>query len=163
MKSVITWAEREIMPRCYIAAAELANFRGHPGVSVQLFRTRASDDELEQIRGLGLVSADKPEMPAGLPESPGEEAALRFLLECFTRDEAASLAEYLKMRYGDQLDRLIICPVDLPVPLGIGPVAQIPESARSGFINFDLAQGYSLPFTFKGYYDLNESPANHDG
>lgn len=142
------------LDRIYIAAAQLANFRGKPHLETQLFRSGADEAELVSLRGMGLVGAPDPEMPPEVLTGATEDAALHCVLEAFTLVEARQLADYLGNRYADQMERLVICPMDLPIPLGVGSLAAIPETATSGFINFDLARDYPLPFKFKGYYDL---------
>lgn len=155
METEFIWAEEEKLPRCYIAVGNLKNFRGHRGVETHIFRTGASSAELEAIRHLGLVGAPDPAMPPQALAGMSEEAALACVLEAFTREEAMLLANYLRGRYEQQFASLVVCPMNFPVPLGVGPLDQIPESEKSGFINFALASGYNLPFGARGYYDLN--------
>lgn len=143
--------------RIYIAAATLNEFRGHKNVEVQLFRTGGDQEEAGELLKLDLVGPPSPEMPAELLGGATREAAIACLQEAFTQEEIDDLVRYLKERYDGQFSNLTICPVNLPIPLGVGPLALIPESETSGFINFDLAPGYELPFTFKGYYDLAET------
>lgn len=142
------------LKRIYIASAILKNFRGHQSLQIHLLRSGAGGEELEAIRDLGLVGPPDPAMPAELLAGATEEAALRCILESFTEEECDLLAEYLESRYGDQIEKLSICPLELPAPLGVGPLGDIPESASSGFINFDEARDYPLPFRFKAFYQL---------
>lgn len=142
------------LERIYIAAAVLRNFHGLENVEIQLFRSDARPEELEELKDKELVGPAEPEMPAELLAGATREAALACLLEAFRKEEIEELLAYLARRYGDHIERLTVCPIELPVPLGVGPLANIPEGKTSGFINFDLAPDYPLPFKFRGYYDL---------
>lgn len=140
--------------RVFIGAAVLKHLHGREHVEAQLFRSAPVED-VESIDRAGLVGAPDPSLPKEALAGATEEAALQCLLEAFTSEEAQAIASYLQDRYADHIESLIFCPIDLPLPLGIGPLAKIPETATSGFVNFDLAPDYPLPFKFKGYYDLN--------
>lgn len=146
--------EAAIIDRVYIIAATLRNFHGREHVEVQLFRANGDKEELEQWRGKNLVGAPDPAMPEELLAGATEEAALECLLEAFTANEAETVEKYLAERYADHIVSLDICPMPLPIPLGVGPLGKIPESQSSGFINFDLAPDYPLQFAMKGYYEL---------
>lgn len=140
--------------RIYIAAVILKNLRGSQNVEVQLFRPIYDHAEIEELKNKGLVSDTEPGMPAELMAGATEESALACLLESFTLEEARAIAKYLEDRYADQAVSLTICPMKLPVPLGLGPLQSVPETEKSGFIHFDKAPDYPLDFQFKGYYDL---------
>lgn len=142
--------------RIYIGAVGLRNFRGKPCVDVQLFRPLLSTDEIGPLKGRGLTGQPDAEMPPEVLKNASEEAALACLLEAFTREEAEALAKYFQGRYADQMEYLSVCPMSLPVPLGVWPLGSLPEGKNSGFIHFDRAPGYDLPFQVKGYYDLAE-------
>lgn len=144
-----------MLDRIYVASAMLANFRGQSHVETQIFRHGFDEGEVEAIRNRGLVGKPDPAMPPELIAGATEDAALRCILEAFTEAEIDALASYLEKRYGDQIEKLVIAPLDLPAPLGVGPLAGIPEGGKSGFINFDKAPGYDLPFAIKAYYDLD--------
>ena len=139
--------------RVFIGAAVLKSLRGKEHVEAQLFRAEPATG-LEALKGQGLVAAADPALPPELLAGATEEAALECLLEAFTAEEARAIAAYLQERYEDQVESLVFCPIDLPVPLGVGPLAKIPETGASGFVNFDLAPDYPLKFKFRGYYDL---------
>lgn len=151
-------AKDAALDRIYIATAVLENFRGHKHVEAHLFRSGADKGELEALRGKNLVAPPDPRMPAELLAGATEDAALGCILEAFTRQEADDLCAYLQKRYADQIESLVICPMELPVPLGVGPLADIPQSGKSGFIRFDRAGDYPLGFGLSGYYDLGEQP-----
>lgn len=143
------------LERIYIAMATMRNFRGHSHMQAHIFRHGATASELETLREMDLVAPAPAGIPPEILAGATEDAALRCLLESFTRAEAEELAAYLKQRYGEQFEKLVICPLELPVPLGVGPLADMPEGEKSGFIHFDKAPGYPLSFTMKAYYDLN--------
>lgn len=142
--------------RIYIAAATLREFRQKKDVEIQLFRVGAGEEEINSCQIKYLVGPPPSDMPPEILAGATEKAALACLLEAFTEKEITEIEKYLKSRYDEQINQLVIGPMDLPVPLGVGPLAQIPESVNSGFINFDQAPGYPLKFAFRGYYDLNE-------
>ena len=143
--------------RIYIATAILGNFKGHRKVEAHLFRNYATDYEYAEMKELGLVGAPDPRMPKALLEGATEEAAIKCILEAFTEQEARDIGDWLNEKYGEQIEKLMIYPMDLPVPLGIGPLNSIPEGKNSGFIRFDRAKDYPFPFELKAYYDLGES------
>lgn len=144
--------------RIYIAAITLKNFRGARNTRAHLFRSGYSANELDALAGKGVVGPADPATPPELIPADGERAALECVLEAFTLAEGEALAAYLKERYADQISDVFICPMDLPAPLGVGPLAKLPETGRSGFIHFDRAKNYPLPFAFKGYYELDAAP-----
>ena len=131
MECEFIWAEDEArLPRRYIAVATLNNFRGKKNVEAHIFRTGASENEMEALKYKNLVSPADPSVPAEVLSGATEEMALACLLEAFTRDEALKLANYLENRYKTQISRLEICPMNLPAPFGIGPLAMIPETEK---------------------------------
>ena len=142
------------LDRVFIVAATLGTFKGCRHVDVQIFRPGATDAELEAIKDLGLVAPADPSVPAEVLQGATEEAALRCVLESFTAEESHALVEYLEKRYADQIERITVCPLDLPVPLGVAPLAGIGEGKTTGFIRFDAVRDYPLPFPAYGFYDL---------
>lgn len=158
MKLNITQAEGSILPeRIYVAAAVLKEFRGRENVEMQLFRPGAPIEEARELERFNPIGDPPADMPAEVLAGATREAALACLLECFTFAEIEKLAAYLQERYPDHIVELAACPMDLPAPLGLGPLGAIPESETSGFINFDQAPDYPLDFKFKGFYDLSAS------
>lgn len=145
------------LARIYIAAATLEKFRNKNNVEIQLFRIGVDNREVEILKKLNLVDKNPGDLPEAIIAQASEDAALECLLETFTKAEVDRLAQYLQNRYGDLVTSLTACPIDLPVPLGVGPLAKIPEGKSSGFINFDLAPDYPLDFAFRGYYDLEQA------
>lgn len=142
-------------PRRYVASLRLTNFRGHKDVEAHIFRYGYSESELAEIADLNLIGPPDPAMPAELVANATKEVALKCLLEAFTAEECHLLAAYLEEKYPDQIVSLYVAPLNLPAPLGVGPLAEIPESQSSGFIKLDSAPNYNLPFKVRAYYDLN--------
>lgn len=151
---IVPCATPPVLERCYIGCAVLNNFRGHANVEIHLFRSGATDAELASLQRKDLVGPPDPAAPPEALAGATEEAALRSILECFTYEECQKLAQWLEKRYGAQIRKLILCPMDFPVPLGVGPLASYPQTRNSGFINFDEAKNYDLPFAVKAYYEL---------
>lgn len=140
--------------RIYIMGAVLKHFKGRSDVEIHIFRHGADDGELAALQGRNLVGPADPEVPPEALAGATEEAALRCLLEAFTKEEADALADWLETRYADQISDLYVSPMDLPVPLGVGPLGLVPSGRTNGFICFDAVHGYPLPFVARGYYDL---------
>lgn len=146
--------EKPLHPRAFVASGVLTNFRGHQNVEIHIFRYGYPEKELEELASLDLVGKPAPGMPPELVANATKEAAIKCVLEAFTWEESELLVRYLQERYKDQIERLYIMPLELPAPLGVGPLADIPVGEKSGFINFDKAPGYSLPFSIRAYYEL---------
>ena len=140
--------------RVFIVAATLSTFKGCRHLDVQIFRPGATDAEVEAIKGLGLVAPADPSVPAEVLQGATEEAALRCVLESFTAEESHALVEYLEKRYADQIEKITVCPLDLPGPFGVAPLAGIGDGKTTGFIRFDAVRDYPLPFPAYGFYDL---------
>jgi hypothetical protein len=51
--------------------------------------------------------------------------------------------------------RVTVCPLALPIPLGVVPLSAIPEGKTMGFIRFDAVRDYPLPFAVRAFYDLD--------
>ena len=147
--------ENALCERIYVLGATLKAFRGKRHVETRIIRHGASEEELAGLRGKGLVAPPDPAMPPALLEGATEDRALACLLEAFTAEESEALAAWLQARYADRIEKLVICPLDLPVPLGVGPLGEIPEGGETGFIRFDAAPGYDLPFAARAFYDLS--------
>ena len=146
---------KPLCDRIYVLGATLKAFRGQRHVETHIIRHGATEEELAALRGKGLVAPPDPAMPAALLEGATEDRALACLLEAFTLEESEALAAWLEKRYADRIEKLVICPLDLPVPLGVGPLGEIPEGGQTGFIRFDAAPGYDLPFAARAFYDLS--------
>ena len=136
--------------------AILESFKGNRHVEVQIFRPGATDDEVKALQGCDLVAPADPSVPSQVLQGATEEAALRCILESFTEEECRAFMEYLEERYADKFASLTICPMEVPVPLGVGPLESITETKDSGFIRFDAVRDWPFPFRAWGYYDLNQ-------
>lgn len=139
------------LDRVYLIQATLKTFKGRRDVVVHLFRHDTDPAEMDTLRDLNIVG----KADANTPEGATQENALCSLLEAFTAEEGNALLEYLQHRYEEHITRVLVCPVDLPVPLGIVPFSSIPEGKSMGFIRFDAAAAYTLPFGVHGFYDLD--------
>ena len=155
MEKIIVPTQYDLpLDRFYIVAVTLNTFKGRRHVDVQVFRPNGSDEEMEALRGLGLVAPPDPSIPPEVLQGATEEAALRCVLESFTAEESHALVEYLEKRYADQIEKITVCPLDLPVPFGVAPLAGIGEGKTTGFIRFDAVRDYPLSFPAQGFYDL---------
>ena len=145
------------LDRIYIITLTLHAFKGRRNVEAHLFRAESDPAELESLRNKGLVGKPyaEPENPCDnqLPHGT-EDDALQTALEAFTDEEGNLLLDYLKERYADQISRITVCPLALPIPLGVVPLSAIPESKTAGCIRFDATRGYPLPFAVRAFYDL---------
>lgn len=142
------------LDRIYIIAATLNAFKGRRHVEVHIFRHGATDEELAALEGKKLVGPPDPAVPPQVLQGATEEAALRCVLEAFTAEESQALVAYLEQRYAEHIEKIMVCPMDLPVPLGVAPLSGIPEGKSTGFIRFDAVPDYPLPFVARGFYDL---------
>ncbi|MCR5813663.1 MAG: hypothetical protein K6G15_04125 [Desulfovibrio sp.] len=157
-------ADEGQFPRIYGMDAVLKNFKGCPHLEITLFRHGATAEELKALYGKNLVGAPDADVPAEVLSGATEEGGLRFLLENFTREEVEQFLPYLQERYGHLVEKLIVAPVEIPVPLGTGPLGLLPASKNAGFICFDKAENYPLPFAVRAYFDFSlqeELSANH--
>ncbi len=143
------------LDRAYLIQATLKSFKGRRDVIVYLFRTDTNTEELAELRTMDLV--DKAQ--ADTPEGATIEDALRSVLEAFTAEEGNEVLEYLKERYEEQISEVVVSPVEIPIPLGMVPFADIPEGKTMGFIRFNQVADYSLPFVVHGFYDLDAHDA----
>lgn len=142
------------LERRYIAVGILRNFKSHQNVETHFFRSVWTEKELASLEGKGYVAEPDPSMPKEILANASEKKSLECLMEAFTREEAQELTAYLQSRYAGQLAKVTVCPLELPVPLGVGALNDLPVSERSGFIELAKAREYPLPFMVKGYYEL---------
>ncbi|MBQ9536629.1 MAG: hypothetical protein IJU79_02445 [Desulfovibrionaceae bacterium] len=141
--------------RCYGIDAIVKNFKGCQHLEITLFRSGATAAELEEVKRLDLVGPPEPEVPPEVLQGATEEGALRYVLENFTESEAEQFLQYCQDRYADLFETILIAPLELPVPLGAGPLAALPTTPTSGFICFDQAPNYPLNFAVRAYFDFN--------
>lgn len=149
------------LARAWIVTAVLHSFKGQRHVEVQIFRPGVTDEEVRSLQGQPLVAPADPSAPPQVVQGATEEAVLRCILESFTEEECHALAAYLEERYETQFESLIACPLELPVPLGVGPLEGIAEDARTGFIRFDAVRDWPLPFRAWGFYCLDQPSGDH--
>lgn len=138
------------LDRVYLIQATLRTFKGRRDVVIHLFRSDPDAAELEALRTQDIVG--KPDRET--PEGASADDALRSVLEAFTTDEGNALLAYLEKRYAEHITRVLVCPIDFPVPLGMVPFASIPEGHSMGFLHLDKVKDYDLPFAVRGFYDL---------
>ena len=153
-KQSIAAPDNAPLDRIYIIAATLNAFKGRRHVEVHIFRHGTTDEELAALEGKKLVGPPDPAVPPQVLQGATEEAALRCVLEAFTAEESQALVAYLEQRYAEHIEKIMVCPMDLPVPLGVAPLSGIPEGKSTGFIRFDAVPDYPLPFVARGFYDL---------
>ena len=154
-KQCIAAPDNAPLDRIYIVAATLNVFKGRRHVEVHIFRHGAADEELAALEGKNLVGPPDPAVPPQALQGATEEAALRCLLEAFTAEESQALAAYLEQRYAEHIEKITVCPLELPVPLGVAPLGGIPEGKSTGFIRFDAVPDYPLSFVARGFYHLD--------
>jgi hypothetical protein len=143
------------LDRIYIITLTMHTFKGRRNVEAHLFRADPDLAEVDNLRDKGLVGkpcaeTDKDQLPRN-----AEEDALQVVLEAFTAEEGNLLLDYLKERYADLISRVTVCPLELPVPLGVVPLSAIPEGKTMGFIRLDVVRDYPLPFAVRAFYDLD--------
>ena len=143
------------LDRIYIITLTMHTFKGRRHVEAHLFRGEPDPAELASLRNKGLVG--KPYADQGDNQQPHgtEDDALQTVLEAFTAEEGNLLLDYLKERYTNQILRVTVCPLELPIPLGVVPLSAIPEGKTMGFIRFDVVRDYPLPFAVRAFYDLD--------
>jgi hypothetical protein len=84
---------------------------------------------------------------------PGDPYPESYIDELFTRDEANAVKAYLDREYGDAGTNTIT-QVDLPAPNNIIGRGAIPVGGGDDFYMLDKTEGYPLPFSVWGYFDL---------
>ena len=143
------------LDRIYIITLTMHTFKGRRNVEAHLFRAEPDPAEFQSLRDKALIG--KPCAEPGDSQLPRgtEDDALQAILEAFTAEEGNLLLDYLKERYADQILRVTVCPLELPIPLGVVPLSAIPEGKTMGFIRFDAVRDYPLPFAVRGFYDLD--------
>ena len=156
MEHAIIAAPTHIAPysqleRVYLIQATIKTFKGRRDVVVHLFRHDTDEAEMEALQALDLVGKEDKDTPEGATV----ESALRSMLEAFTAEEGNVLLPYLEQRYADHITKVMVSPLDFPVPLGMVPFSGIPEGKTMGFIRFDAVPDYALPFGVHGFYDLD--------
>lgn len=144
----------EILERIYIITATIKTFKGRRDVEIHLFKTNPDTSELKFLSNMKLVDVDNnTNAVSNIKEATDD--ALRSVLEAFTAKEGNLLLEFLDDKYNDQISKVLVCPLEIPIPMGIIPLSAIPQGKTMGFIHFDETKNYSLPFAVWGFYDLD--------
>lgn len=146
------------LPRIYAMEITLRCFKCRRYVTARLFRLMSAAEsaaELALLRDLSLLAPADAETPRSARSRQGKENALRGFLEAFTAEEGNRILRYLSARYARHIHCVRVSPLAIPRPLGIPLLATQPENSHAGFIRFDNAPGYPLPFAFRACYDLN--------
>ena len=142
------------LERAYIITLTIHTFKGRRNVEAHLFRADPDPTAAEMLDARELVGPPQADMrPADIETARND--ALRVVLEAFTAEEGNLVLDYLKERYAEQIARVTVCPLELPVPLGVMPLSAVPEGKSMGFIRFDEARAYPLPFRVRAFYDLD--------
>ena len=155
MEIIYNKIDNPVFERCYGIDAILKNFKGCQHLEITLFRAGQTKEELEALRGKNLVGDPDPSVPAIVLQGATEEGALSYILENFTAEEADQFLDYCQKRYADFIEKIMISPLDIPVPFGTSALASLPTTATSGFICFDRAPNYPLNFSVRAYFDFN--------
>lgn len=135
----------------HIISLTIRSFKGRRNVELFLFKADYSDTLLDKLRLFPLVGE-----PID-PNNPGDpDDALRSILESFTEKERDDVLQYLSQRYAENITSAFACPLETPVPQGIRSLASIPEGKNLGFVYFERAPNYPLPFRLRGFYDLEQ-------
>ena len=142
------------LDRIYIITLTMPTFKGRRNVEAHLFKADPDEQELETLDSGKLVGKNYEEIDESLPQGT-ERDALQAVLEAFTAEEGNQILDYLKQRYSEQISLITVCPLELPIPLGVMPLSAIPEGRTMGFIRFDAVRDYPLPFAVHGFYDLD--------
>jgi len=150
---IIAAPYHEILERIYIITATINTFKGRRDVEVHFFKTNPDTSELKFFRNMKLIDTKNLNGVSNVEEAT--EDALNSVLEAFTAEEGNLLLEFLDDKYKDQISKVMVCPLVIPIPLGVIPLSTIPQGKTMGFIHFDENKGYSLPFPVWGFYDLD--------
>ncbi|MFI3272404.1 MAG: hypothetical protein R3Y11_09940 [Pseudomonadota bacterium] len=155
----------------HVIALTIKTFKGRRQVELLLFKANpvarfimGSDEAiLAKLRALPLVAAAPQagdaifdEVEPEVIKNANPDDALRSILESFTEAERDMVIDYVSKRYAASIEAIDACPLELPVPLGVRPLASLPEGKAMGFVHFERAQNYKLPFVLKGLYNLDQ-------
>jgi hypothetical protein len=135
--------------RAWVLSMVVSSFKGRKNVEAHLFRWEYEPEPDESYDWSALLGE-----PIHPQAEVDPEKSKRVLFEAFTAEERDQVINFLKERYGSRLASLVAHPMDLPIPLGIPPLSDIPEGKTMGFIRFEMLPNYKLPFAFHGFYDL---------
>ncbi len=137
--------------RAHVISMVIKSFKGRKDVEVHVFRPEYAPSEVESYDWDTLLGD---QLHPAIPADPAKSR--KVLLEAFTAEERDLVVDYLAKRYEEKVSRITAAPLDLPVPLGLPPLSEIPEGKTMGFIHFDRMPNYTLPFAIRGFYDLSQ-------
>lgn len=135
--------------RVWVITMVISSFKGRKNVEAHLFR-RDFEPGPEDVFDWSVLLGE----PIHPQAEVDENKSRRVLFEAFTPEERDAVLAFLQERYGDRLESVTACTLDLPIPLGLPPLSDIPEGKTMGFIRFEMLTNYQLPFAFHGFYDL---------
>ncbi|MBG0777530.1 MAG: hypothetical protein H0S85_13985 [Desulfovibrionaceae bacterium] len=136
-------------PRAWAISMVIKSFKGRKDVEVHLFRPDFDERERDAMDWSEIIEdSHHPDIRVEIP------VTAQVVMEAFTAAERDQVVEYLKERYATKLERITVCPMTFPLPLGLTPLSSIPEGKTMGFIRFDQIPHYTLPFAVRGFYDL---------
>ncbi|MCG8529120.1 MAG: hypothetical protein MI749_00480 [Desulfovibrionales bacterium] len=142
--------------RVYSMYIIIRSFKGRKNVQAHLFRYGISSEDLSKFDPTGCIDTIEPTSSNKAYLSGSMEDTKHMVLESFTEKERDAVIQYLKKRYVSRLDFIEATPLSFPVPKGTMPLCSIPEGKSMGFIRFENMPGYPLPFSFRGFYDLDQ-------
>lgn len=137
--------------RVWSVSIVIKSFKGRRDVEVHLFRPEWTQEE-EDIYDWDYLIGD----PIHPDFDDNVYSGRKLVMESFTVEERDQLVEYLKGRYAGKLAAIRSCPIELPVPMGIAALSDLPEGKDTGFINFDKIPNYPLGFPLRGFFDLSQ-------
>jgi len=135
--------------RVWIVAMAINSFKGRRNVEVHLFRPDFEPEDADTY-AWGKLLGD----PIHEQAEVDVLKSRRVLFEAFTPEERDAVVAFLLERYENRVSGISACTLELPIPLGLPPLSDIPEGKTMGFIRFERLPNYSLPFVVHGFYDL---------
>jgi hypothetical protein len=147
------WDSNEPIPpvdRGYVVSMVVASFKGFENVEVHLYKPRWDESEAGSFNWESLLG--EPIRPNAPVDSDGSR---KVLLESFSAWERNQVLEYLQKRYSDKLESVSTSVMDFPVPLGLTPLCEVPETETIGRIHLEAVPNFELDFPVHGLYDLS--------
>ncbi|MFO8241426.1 MAG: hypothetical protein R6T90_10585 [Dissulfuribacterales bacterium] len=135
----------------YAISLIIKKLKGYKDVEVHLFLPEWDDKEALSYDWSKLlgdpIDRNAPADPTG---------SRKVLMESFTLEERDIVLDYMKKRYVSRLSAINSRPLDLPIPMGLIPLCEIPEDDDIGCIRFEEIPNYNLPFPVHGLYILSQ-------
>lgn len=156
LKEIISAKGTEPISRVYSISIIIRSFKGRRNVQAHLFRTSIGNDELNSPYLTGCIDTASSHQAVAHCLPGSIEDTKRMILETFTREERDDVIRYVEKQYGNRLEAVTAAPISFPVPKGTMPLCSFPEGKSMGFIRFEDMPDYPLPFTFHGFYDLEQ-------